>query len=229
MWEGQGQASLLSSSLYSESASPSPNPGYSIYGVNALELGLETLRNSISVIPQMPFLFRDSIRGNLDPFNTKSEPEIWSALEHAHLAKYIRSLPLSLSTGLSNSSSVLSVGQKQLLCLARALLRNTEIVILDEATSNVDKETDRLIQKVLKKEFGKKTVITIAHRLLTIADYDQVVVMGAGRVLERGHPYELIKQKGHFAEMVEHSSASATEIIMLAESSYRRTCPDHEI
>ena len=91
------------------------------------------------------------------------------------------------------------MGQKQLLCVARALLRNTEIVILDEATSNVDKETDRLIQKALKTEFGSKTVITIAHRLLTIADYDKIIVMNAGRIVEEGHPFELIKQKGQFA------------------------------
>lgn len=120
---GAGKSSIIQSLL--RICEPEPASEYSIYGVNALELGLETLRNSISVIPQTPFLFRDSIRGNLDPFQTKSDPQVWEALEHAHLAKYVRSLPESLDTGLSNSSSVLSVGQKQLLCLARALLRNT--------------------------------------------------------------------------------------------------------
>ena len=112
------------------------------------------------------------------------------------------------------------MGQKQLLCLARALLRENKIVVLDEATSNVDNATDRFIQTVLREKFKNETVLTIAHRLLTIADYDKVIVMEKGLVEEVGHPYTLYQQEGVFYELVNYTGEGAAEILKLAQQSY---------
>ena len=117
-------------------------------------------------------------------------------------------MPEKLDTLVSNNSDTFSVGQKQLLCLARSLLRENKIVILDEATSNVDKVTDRFIQKVLREKLKDQTIITIAHRLLTIADYDKVIVMEKGLIKEVGHPYELYTKKGLFYEMTNYGKRS---------------------
>ena len=114
------------------------------------------------------------------------------------------------------------MGQKQLLCLARALLRANKIVVLDEATSNVDKKTDRFIQQVLREKFQRETLITIAHRLLTIADYDKVIVMDKGLVKEVGHPYELYQQQGLFYQMTNYTGKGAAEIVELAKRSYQQ-------
>ena len=102
-----------------------------------------------------------------------------------------------------------SVGQRQLLCLARALLRRNKFLVLDEATSNVDMQTDAFIQKVVREKFVETTVITIAHRLNTIADYDKVVVMKKGKIVEQGSPLELLKKEGLFFEMVKHTGKNA--------------------
>lgn len=110
----------------------------------------------------------------------------------------------------------MSVGQKQLLCLARALLRKSKILILDEATANVDLETDSFIQKCIKKKFKDTTVITIAHRLNTIADYDKAIIMEKGKIVEKGNPYELIKAKGKFNEMVESTGKNSETIKEIA-------------
>ena len=112
------------------------------------------------------------------------------------------------------------MGQKQLLCLARALLRKNKFLILDEATSNVDMATDHFIQACIKTNFKDTTVITIAHRLLTIADYDKIIVMDQGRIAEIGTPFELIESKGLFREMVEHTGRHAEAIRKLARDSF---------
>jgi len=115
-------------------------------------------------------------------------------IEGAYLISisFLIKLPKQLETDISNTSESFSVGQKQLLCLSRALLRHNKILVLDEATSNVDMTTDAFIQKVLKERFADTTVITIAHRLNTVADYDQIIVMEKGNIVESGSPYELI-------------------------------------
>ena len=125
-----------------------------------------------------------------------------------------------MDTELSNSSQVFSVGQKQLICLARALLRRSKILFLDEATSNVDMKTDDFIQKVLKEKFSKTTVITIAHRLNTIADYDKVIVMKRGKVREIGIPLDLYEKKGIFYQMVKHTGKSEAKIVKAMEEGY---------
>ena len=125
---------------------------------------------------------------------------------------------------ISNISEVFSVGEKQLLCLARALLRRNRFLILDEATSNVDFKTDALIQECIQKSFRETTVITIAHRLNTVANYDRMVVMDQGRIVEMGHPYVLLQQKGVFHEMVEHTGDNYKVIEQISERTYKQKC-----
>lgn len=138
-------------------------------------------------------------------------------------------MPLKLKTDISNTSETFSVGQKQLVCLARAVLRSNRILVLDEATSNVDMRTDDFIQKALKQRFRDYTIITIAHRLNTIADYDLVIVMDKGRVVEIGSPLQLmtnsptdntVTKSGVFAEMVKSTGDNAVNIFRLAKNKY---------
>ena len=118
-----------------------------------------------------------------------------------------------LETNVANIAEMFSVGQRQLLCLARALLRKNKFLVLDEATSNVDMQTDSFIQKVIREKFANTTVITIAHRLNTIADYDKVIVMKRGKIVEQGTPWELLEKKGHFQDMVKNTGKNADHIM----------------
>ena len=176
-------------------------------------MGLHSLRQHISVIPQVPFLFRGTVRENIDPFNTASDDRIWQVLDESGLKEHVDSLENKLETKVTNVAEMFSVGQRQLLCLARALLRKNKFLVLDEATSNVDMQTDSFIQKVIREKFANTTVITIAHRLNTIADYDKVIVMKRGKIVEQGTPWELIKKKGQFRDMVKNTGKNA-EIIL---------------
>ncbi|XP_072936018.1 ATP-binding cassette sub-family C member 4-like [Epargyreus clarus] len=147
------------------------------------------LRSKISIIPQEPVLFSATLRYNLDPFNYYSDDDIWRALEQVELKESITALDMKVSEGGGN----FSVGQRQLVCLARAVLRSNTILVMDEATANVDPQTDALIQKTIRKQFAKCTVITIAHRLNTIMDSDRVLVMDKGEAVEFDYPYLLLK------------------------------------
>lgn len=162
-----------------------------IDGVDISDVSLKKLRNAVTVIPQDPTLVRGSLRDNLDPTRRHTDEELWQALEQAHLGDFVskHSEKLLLETGAGGSN--LSVGQRQLVCLARALLRCPKILVLDEATSQMDGDTDRLIQATLRKSFANCTLLAIAHRLHTVLDYDKILVMNEGKVLEYG-PVDLL-------------------------------------
>merc|ERR1712223_1419525 len=162
-----------------------------IDGVDIASLGLHELRSRITIIPQAPVLFSGSLRMNLDPFNVYTDEKVWEALKLAHLETFVSSLTEGLEYTISEGGENLSVGQRQLVCLARALLRKTKILVLDEATAAVDLETDELIQATIRKEFSDCTILTIAHRLSTIMDYDMILVLQNGKQVEFDSPDKL--------------------------------------
>ncbi|XP_008584452.1 PREDICTED: multidrug resistance-associated protein 1 [Galeopterus variegatus] len=169
--------------------------------VNIAKIGLHNLRFKITIIPQDPVLFSGSLRMNLDPFSQYSDEEIWMSLELAHLKDFVSGLPDKLNHECAEGGENLSVGQRQLVCLARALLRKTKILVLDEATAAVDLETDDLIQSTIRTQFDDCTVLTIAHRLNTIMDYTRVIVLDKGEIRECGAPSDLLQQRGLFYGM----------------------------
>lgn len=172
-----------------------------IDGVDIAQLGLHELRSRITIIPQDPVLFSGSLRMNLDPFESFSDEEVWRSLEYSHLKSFVSGLPNKLSHECSEGGENLSVGQRQLLCLARALLRKTKILVLDEATAAVDMETDNLIQSTIRSQFEDCTVLTIAHRLNTVMDYTRVLVLDKGEMSEFDSPSNLLAQRGAFYKM----------------------------
>uniref|UniRef100_A0A8B9QLM8 Canalicular multispecific organic anion transporter 1 n=1 Tax=Apteryx owenii TaxID=8824 RepID=A0A8B9QLM8_APTOW len=172
-----------------------------IDGLDISMIGLHDLRQNLTIIPQDPVLFSGTLRMNLDPFDQYPDEEVWKALELAHLKTYVQDLPEGLFHLVSEGGENLSVGQRQLVCLARALLRKAKILILDEATAAVDLETDHLIQTTIRSEFANCTVLTIAHRLHTIMDSNRVMVLQAGRIVEYNSPEELLQKQGLFSAM----------------------------
>ncbi|XP_070707850.1 ATP-binding cassette sub-family C member 3 isoform X1 [Pempheris klunzingeri] len=169
--------------------------------VKISEIGLHDLRSKLTIIPQEPVLFSGTLRMNLDPFEKYSDEEVWKAVEHSHLHKFVSNQPAKLELECSEGGENLSVGQRQLVCLARALLRKTRILILDEATAAIDLETDDLIQSTIRTQFEDCTVFTIAHRLNTIMDYTRVLVLDKGQIAEFDTPANLISQRGIFYGM----------------------------
>ncbi|XP_029673301.1 multidrug resistance-associated protein 1 isoform X1 [Formica exsecta] len=161
--------------------------------IDISKMGLHDLRSRLTIIPQDPVLFSGTLRMNLDPFDCYADEEIWRALEHAHLKSFIKNLPNALLHEVSEGGENLSVGQRQLICLARALLRKTKVLVLDEATAAVDLETDDLIQTTIRQEFKNCTVLTIAHRLNTILDSDRVIVLDKGVIVEYDSPEVLLR------------------------------------
>ncbi|NXH09840.1 MRP3 protein, partial [Bucco capensis] len=172
-----------------------------IDGVKISEIGLHDLRSRLTIIPQDPVLFSGTLRMNLDPLNKYSDEEIWKALELSHLKRFVSSQPSMLDYECSEGGENLSVGQRQLVCLARALLRKTRVLILDEATAAIDLETDDLIQMTIRTQFEDCTVLTIAHRLNTIMDYTRILVLDNGTIAEFDTPANLIVSKGVFYSM----------------------------
>uniref|UniRef100_A0A673CLX7 ATP-binding cassette, sub-family C (CFTR/MRP), member 3 n=1 Tax=Sphaeramia orbicularis TaxID=375764 RepID=A0A673CLX7_9TELE len=169
--------------------------------VKISEIGLHDLRSKLTIIPQEPVLFSGTLRMNLDPFDKYSDEDVWKAVEHSHLHKFVSNQPAQLQLECSEGGENLSVGQRQLVCLARALLRKTRILVLDEATAAIDLETDDLIQSTIRTQFEDCTVFTIAHRLNTIMDYTRVLVLDKGQIAEFDTPTNLISQKGIFYGM----------------------------
>ncbi|XP_009980167.1 PREDICTED: multidrug resistance-associated protein 1-like, partial [Tauraco erythrolophus] len=173
-----------------------------IDGIDISTIGLHDLRGNLNIIPQDPVLFSGTLQSNLDPLGKHSDLELWEALELCDLKDFVQSLPKKLLHEISEGGENLSVGQRQLVCLARVLLRKTKILVLDEATASVDMETDSFVQSTIKREFYNCTVLTIAHRLHTVMDSERVLVLDAGRILEYDTPHNLLQQKGAFSEMV---------------------------
>ncbi|XP_057633187.1 ATP-binding cassette sub-family C member 2 [Chionomys nivalis] len=176
-----------------------------IDGIDIASIGLHDLRGKLTIIPQDPILFSGSLRMNLDPFDKYSDEEIWKALELAHLKSFVDGLQLGLYHEVTEGGDNLSIGQRQLLCLGRALLRKSKILVLDEATAAVDLETDNLIQTTIRNEFSHCTVVTIAHRLHTIMDSDKIMVLDSGKIVEYGSPEELLSKMGPFYFMAKEA------------------------
>ncbi|KAJ1957928.1 ATP-binding cassette glutathione S-conjugate transporter ycf1 [Linderina pennispora] len=190
-----------------------------IDGVDISSIGLKHLRSKISIIPQDPALFNGTIRENLDPLNEFTDDEVWGAIHkgciddivstptEAYRAGDNNSGPWVEGTGLNkwieDGGKNFSVGQRQLVSLCRALLWKRKILVLDEATANVDTKTDQIMQRVIHKEFQDCTVLTIAHRLRTIMDSDRILVMDQGRVAEFDTPASLLEQDSLFKDLVE--------------------------
>eukprot|EP00026_Physarum_polycephalum_P008133 Phypoly_transcript_08211.p1 GENE.Phypoly_transcript_08211~~Phypoly_transcript_08211.p1 ORF type:complete len:494 (+),score=50.90 Phypoly_transcript_08211:78-1484(+) len=163
-----------------------------IDGVNIYDVQLDVLRSALAIIPQDPVLFSGSIRLNLDPFGKHSDEELWSVLTHIHLDKHVQKLNGHLDYHFKDTGEGFSVGQRQLLCIGRAILRNAKILVMDEATASLDFNTDLLIKKTVRECFASKTTITIAHRLDTIMDSDRVMVFEQGKLVEFENPAILL-------------------------------------
>ncbi|KAK2692647.1 hypothetical protein QWA68_007323 [Fusarium oxysporum] len=199
-----------------------------IDGLEIGSIGLQDLRENITIVPQDPTLFHGTIRSNLDPFDQYTDDQIFAALRRVQLigpdepltspptptqtpgspnsptTKTNKNIFLNLQSPVAASGSNLSQGQRQLLCLARAMLKSPTVLVMDEATASIDYATDSKIQETIRELTG--TVITIAHRLATIVDYDKVLVLDKGQVVEYAHPWELINNKdGTFRSMCEMS------------------------
>ena len=167
----------------------------------------------MAVITQDTVLFGGTLKRNMDPFSQYTDQELWTALGEVQLKTLVEGLPGQLQFKLRESGTNLSVGERQLVCLARALVQKSKIIIMDEATANVDFKTDRLIQEVIRDKFKDSTVITIAHRLNTIMDYDKVLVLDGGRVVEFDKPDVLMRKGGLFAEMIRSQKQSTMQKI----------------
>uniref|UniRef100_A0A2M4AD22 Putative abc transporter n=1 Tax=Anopheles triannulatus TaxID=58253 RepID=A0A2M4AD22_9DIPT len=193
--------------------------------IDTKTLGLRDLRSKISIIPQDPILFSGTLRSNLDPFEERKDDELWSALDQVELKEPVSSQAGGLECRMSDGGSNFSMGQRQLVCLARAILRNNKILVLDEATANVDPETDKLIQTTIRTKFAHCTVLTIAHRLHTVMDSDRVLVMDAGRVVEFGHPHELLHGPiGYLRRLVDQTGvATAAMLMRIAEENFKKS------
>lgn len=185
-----------------------------IDGRDTKYIGLHDLRSKISIIPQEPVLFSGTMRKNLDPFDEYTDKDLWSALEDVELKQAVTELAGGLNSKMSEGGTNFSVGQRQLVCLARAIIRNNKILVLDEATANVDPQTDALIQKTIRQKFADCTVLTIAHRLHTVMDSDKVMVMDAGTMVEFGHPHVLLQNRNGFLYgMVQQTGVAMTETL----------------
>jgi len=199
---GSGKSSTFLALMRIVEIEKARDSGVFIDGVDCRKLGLHTLRKAIAIIPQDPVLFTGTVRMNLDPLSIYSDEMIQQALSQAHLGVLINSFEDGINHQVAEDGGNFSVGQRQLLCLARALLRKTKILLLDEATSAVDMQTDTLVQKTIRDSFQDRTILTIAHRIDTIMDYNRILVLDNGKVAEFDTPDELLKRDSIFRGLV---------------------------
>ncbi|CAB4055245.1 ABCC4 [Lepeophtheirus salmonis] len=183
-----------------------------IDGEDICQLGLHDIRKRISIIPQDPLLFSGNVRKNLDPIMEYEDSDLWNALEQAKLSQIISNLNGGLDAQVTDGGSNFSIGQRQLMCLARAILRKNRILIMDEATANVDPHTDSLIQEAIRTKFSKCTVLTIAHRLHTVMDSDRMLVLSDGRIEEFDEPHTLLQNEHNLiSHLVEQTGPAMSE------------------
>lgn len=176
-------------------------------------INLHSLRSKIAIIPQEPVLFSRTLRKNLDPFDEYNDEHLWAALEEVDLKTAVTKLPDALAYRVNDDGGNFSVGQRQLICLARALIRTNKIVVLDEATANVDDRTDEIIRETIKRRFDGCTVLMVAHRLVTVIDCDKVLVMDEGKVVEYDHPHVLLERKGFFYGLVQQTGVTVAAVL----------------
>lgn len=170
-----------------------------IDGTDISTMDLKTLRSRLSIIPQTPVILSGSLRSFMDPFEEYDDASIWAVLDKVHLTQMVSELEGKLMY--KTSGEHFSVGERQMLCVARALLKRSRIVIMDEATASIDHATEKKLQEMITSEFTEATVLTIAHRLVTVLDSDRIMVMGDGKVLEFDTPRNLVCQKRVFYEL----------------------------
>jgi ABC-type multidrug transport system fused ATPase/permease subunit len=206
---GAGKSSLMNALFrMTEAASGSIH----IDGLNIANIGLEDLRSRLAIIPQDPTLFAGTIRSNLDPFNLYSDSALWSALGNVYLKDQVDSMGKGLESQVTEFGENLSVGSRQLMCLARALLRNPRILVMDEATASIDYKSDEKIQRTIREQFQNATVLTIAHRIATIADSDRVMVLDFGQLIEFDTPERLLQNPNSiFSALSKKSKQSRKE------------------
>ena len=196
---GSGKSSILVALFRMEKLSEGT---LLIDGVDISKVDLRTLRSRLSIIPQDPVMFCSTLRFNIDPFNQFTDEEIWGVLEDVHMKHTVKEMPKQLQAEITDDGDNLSVGQRQLICFARALLRKPKIVVLDEATAAVDNATDSIIQNMVKEKLKDCTLVTIAHRLHTIMESDKIFVLDKGTLVEEDTPKKLIaKSDGIFSGM----------------------------
>ncbi|KAJ3338280.1 hypothetical protein HDU83_008234 [Entophlyctis luteolus] len=196
-----------------------------IDGIPTNSIGVKDLRSSLSIIPQDPVLFSGTVRMNLDPFGKHTDHELWLALESSGLKESVQDMEAGLDSPIDSGGDNMSVGQRQLLCLARAILRKSAVVVLDECTANVDLKTDHQIQQTLRTKMQHATIFTIAHRLNTVIDADRILVLNDGTVAEFDSPAALLEEDGKdgralsvFSSMVEETGAqNASALRLLAK------------
>uniref|UniRef100_A0A7S3PQB0 ABC transporter domain-containing protein n=1 Tax=Aplanochytrium stocchinoi TaxID=215587 RepID=A0A7S3PQB0_9STRA len=185
-------------------------PSIIIDGVNIRDVGLHTLRGSISIVPQNPVIFSGTVRSNLDPYNEHTDAEIWNSIKLCNLESAMHELDAGLDSTVAEGGENFSQGQRQLLSLSKALLNNCKILMLDEATSSVDMETDSIIQETIANAFKGCTILTIAHRLQTVLDSDRILVMEDGKAGEFDTPEELLKNEDGLMYQMVHAYGKKT-------------------
>ena len=192
---GAGKSSLLSSLLLVNS----PSAGsITVNDVDITTFETSVHRRRLTVIPQDPFLFSGTLRENLDPLGEFTDNEIWEALDKSYLKSKIEALPDQFVSPVGEHGLNFSTGARQLICLTRAMLRRNQIILIDEATANVDLQTDWLVQGAIRSHFSDCTVLTIAHRIETIISSDRIVVMGNGRIVETGTPLLMLQREDSY-------------------------------
>ncbi|KAL0660936.1 hypothetical protein Bca4012_097773 [Brassica carinata] len=174
-----------------------------IDGIDICTLGLHDLRSRFGIIPQEPVLFEGTVRSNIDPTDQYSDEEIWKSLERCQLKDVVATKPEKLDSLVVDSGENWSVGQRQLLCLGRVMLKRSRLLFLDEATASVDSQTDAVIQKIIREDFESCTIISIAHRIPTVMDCDRVLVIDAGKAKEFDSPARLLEKQSLFAALVQ--------------------------